>query len=219
MNLTTTFARAVRRSRRGFNVLEILVVLVLIGLLSGISYTMYLNLLPRMRLEEMTQEAVSFLRQARLDAIREAAPMVVTVEEVNDDGVLEQWLVANRRTPSGTLEFVRQIQISRDKAGVWVRGPDPDDDIGDDGFTFPGEELIIRPNGTVVSIGGLRISDSKAEGGDAAPRNVFQITYQTRAGQPVIEKWLASYDARGGGAGFYRQRYADANNEALWQWY
>ena len=206
--------------------LEALVVMLVLGVMATFAFSAYVRELPRIRLENAAQETSTFLNRARQEAIRSSLPVVVTVDEVrefpatpeNPNGVSQQWLVASLERPDGTREQRLQMQVSR-RLGVFLRGPESSDTVGASGFTFPGGELTIRQNGTVVDIGSIRISDSRNIGGDAAPRNILELAYVTRAGKPVIRKWLTSSDSPTGSSGFFEQRFSDGSTKALWQWY
>ncbi|MEM9554918.1 MAG: hypothetical protein AAGC60_11710 [Acidobacteriota bacterium] len=206
--------------------LETMVVMLVLGVMVTFAFSAYVRELPRIRLENATQETGTFLSRARQEAIRASLPVVITVEEERDapvtaenpNGISQQWLIASLQRPDGTREERFQLLVSR-RLGITLRGPLAADRMGERGFTFPGGELTIRQNGTVVDVGAIRISDNRNIGGDAAPRNAFELAYVTRAGKPVVRKWLTSSDSPTGSAGFFEQRFSDGTTEALWEWY
>lgn len=209
-------ARSQRRgARRAFNLLEMLVVMLLIGIFSAVTYTSLDRTLPRYKLRGRATEVSGFLQKARLGAIKAGLDVSVEVESVSNSDP-EQALIAYRNNTNGTKTELGRVMI-----GASIRPFEPylGGVPGESGSlavanTFPAAKVIFKSTGNAQNTGALRFTI-----GTGDHTNTIEVAVLSLGGQPVIRKYIKSAD-----------RPASATSEAFfeethygttwtWAWY
>lgn len=161
-------------SRRGFTLVELLVVMALIAIISTLSAPNFLRLVHRSKLTGIARQSESLMRQARQYSIRYNTPAVVRIDTsseeiiafVDIDGVNAgdpaDWIfnpVAGRPTRSTDFEVARYrlpntVDFDSPAADPYGHGVISD-------FTPVAAEnvAVFRPNGSVVHAGAFRLAD------------------------------------------------------------
>lgn len=101
-----------RRKRRGFTLVELLVVILIVGILAGIALPVILPTLDTRRLREASRTVTSYLNGARDTAMRNGRPVGVMFERfsVTDDGG------TTRQQPKMSI-VLRQVEVPPPYAG------------------------------------------------------------------------------------------------------
>lgn len=203
--------RHLRRSR-AFNLLEMLLVMLLIGIFAAVTYTSLDRTLPRVKLRGKATEVSGFLQKARLGAIRAGMDVVVKVEDIGN----EKWMVAYRRDTAGVETEMARLNIgSEDRpfepyfAGVASGAPEIVS-----ANTFPGGTLVYRNTGTSAAVGAFRVSI-----GLSSRRNTIEVAVQSLGGQPVVRKYILPTDRPDSAPGidFFEETHFGSDWE--WSWY
>ena len=74
-----------KKNTSGFTLMELMVVIAIIAIISGIAIPNFLSMLPKSRLRSATRDIVSCLQEMKLRAIRENATTVVIFNLANDE--------------------------------------------------------------------------------------------------------------------------------------
>lgn len=201
------------RRRRAFNLLEMLLVMLLIGIFAGVTYTSLDRTMPRVKLRSKATEISGFLQKARLGAIRAGMDVVVKPETFGGD---EKWLMAYRRDTAGAETEVSRLNLGSESrpfetyfAGIESGAAElvkPN--------TFPDGVLIYRNTGNAAATGAFRVSI-----GSGARRNTMEVAVQSLGGQPVVRKYIKPEDrpASSSAADFYEETHYGSDWE--WKWY
>ncbi|MEM6792458.1 MAG: prepilin-type N-terminal cleavage/methylation domain-containing protein [Acidobacteriota bacterium] len=212
-------------TQRGFTAMEIIVVTAIISLLATISLYAYNQSRPRLQLTSASTEIVGFLNKARITAIRMHREVRVSIENVeggtvsafNPDGVRQEFMIMTVTDAFGNDEELSSLVLPKSRPQVFSWGHDEDVIQGPSSNTFPGDELVFNATGTVEDMGAFRFS---ASNGDRT-RNVLEVAFLSRAGSPIIRKFLASGDRPSGAPAqeFFPETIGSASGKNLWVWY
>lgn len=204
-----------RAGRRAFNLLEMLVVMLLIGIFAAVTYTSLDRTLPRVKLRGKAAEVSGFLQQARLNAIKSGLDVTVQVETF---GGGEKWLVAYRRNADGaTLTELARLNIgssSRPFEPYLAGAAEASTDANLEN-TFAGGKLTYQNTGNADGVGAFRVTIGQGD-----HRNTIEVAVQSLGGQPVIRKYIrdghrpASAPA---GTEFFEETHLGTTWQ--WQWY
>lgn len=161
-----------KRTARGFTLVELLVVLVLLAIAIGLGVPALQNMLLRSRLQGMSQELSVMIQRARLEAIKRRVPTVVRIDPV--DGTAVAWVdldgVAVGDPPdsiynpiAGELRLNTDFELSRlePRSNVGFGGPPGDAAPAQGLSTDPNGEtvLVFLPTGAAAAEGAFRIRD------------------------------------------------------------
>lgn len=212
--------RKVRRGgARGFSVLEVLVVLVVIGVLAGLGIPAVVKSLGRLQLESGSRVCVSTLRRARNEAIRRGVPVVVGFDETrgalsvfadvdNDVGEPESDLMYNPcegcvpARPARATDY--ELPSSVLPGRVWFWGAEDASPGGAgmvEGFTPAPDDpaanplIVFDPDGSVRDAGALRIGSGAwprdGAGWADRERNFLEVRVVVAStGRIEVRKWL-----------------------------
>ena len=119
------------RLTSGFSILEILVILLVIGILAGITLPTFQALRPKIALTSTSQEITSFFQKARMTAIRQNRTVIGVIETElggeselhNPTGIKNEWLVLKVVDIYGNEEEISSYQLSRGFPNVHFWGP------------------------------------------------------------------------------------------------
>jgi prepilin-type N-terminal cleavage/methylation domain-containing protein len=112
-------ARAVTKSRRGFTLVEIVIVIVVAGLLMGIAAPRFTTMRNRYRLDAGARQLAGELRRAQTEAIKRNKTIVVA--KVNDS-TFSMTDVGNRFLESGVKFTAPAMTVSMASFGPPVGG-------------------------------------------------------------------------------------------------
>lgn len=119
---------AIRRSRRGYSLLEILVVLSIIALISGVVAISLMKYLEKARVDTTTQSARVIRDAVKAQRIHDSSVACATIDDLVRAGVFD---AANKRTDAWDQSFA--IKCLDNEVIVSSAGPDKksgtDDDI------------------------------------------------------------------------------------------
>ena len=161
-------------SRRGFTLVELLVVMALIAIISTLSAPNFLRLVHRSKLTGFARQSESLMRLARQYSIRHNTPAVVRIDTASEEIIAFVDIdgvnagdpsdrifnpVAGRPTRSTDFEVARyRLPNSVDFDGPTA---DPYGHGAVSDFTPVATEnvAVFRPNGSVVHAGAFRLAD------------------------------------------------------------
>ncbi|MFQ5527256.1 MAG: GspH/FimT family pseudopilin [Thermoanaerobaculia bacterium] len=168
--------------RRGFTLIELIVVMMVLALLVTIGFPALQNQIRRSKMMGIAQEATNGLRLARYQAIKNSRPTVYSIDPTtrqilswvddNDDGIQDLGEEVLMRT---TL-----------RAGLYVL--DPPGSMGGPIDGFNGTNMArFNADGSVDAIGGYRFADDSVA---VDARNFLEVGVRPRSVARVeIRKW------------------------------
>lgn len=197
--------------RRAFNLLELLVVMLLIGLMAAVTLSSLGRTLPRYKLRGKATEVSGFFQKARLGAIKAGLDVSVEIEEMGNS---EQALIAYRNNSDNT-----KTELFRMMAGSPIRPFDPylggADGASTEGaktITFAAGKVVYKATGNAEETGALRISIGR---GDFM--NTIEVAITSLGGQPVLRKYTAAGDLPPG-APIGQEYFKETHFGTTWQW-
>lgn len=199
------------RRRRAFNLLELLVVMLLIGLMAAVTLSSLGKTLPRYKLRGKATEVSGFFQKARLAAIKSGLDVSVEIEEMGNS---EQALIAYRNNIDGT-----QTELYRLMAGSPIRPFDPylggvagaSVDAAKT-VTFAAGKVVYKPTGNAAETGAIRVSI-----GQDSSMNTIEVAISSLGGQPVLRKYTAAGDLPPG-APIGQEFFKETHFGTKWQW-
>ena len=213
-----------RRMAAGFTVLELLVVMVVTGLLAGMTVMVFNSLRPKMTITNASREIHSVFQKARLRAIRQNQTVVAVLErelggdadDYNPDGVKNEWLVLKIVDNYDNETEINSYQLHRGYPPIHFWGDREVSIHGasantfSDDTTFPLGSAVYNYDGSVHATGAVRISYAK-EG----VRNVMEIAVPSLSGIPMVRKYLESEDrpASANSQSYFEETVANQNDD------
>ncbi len=214
-----------RRTKSGFTVMELLVVVTLIGILGAMTLSIFNSMRPKIMLTSVSRELSSIFQKARLAAIKRNQPVVGVIEtelgadttDYNPLGVKNEWLVLKTVDAYGNEIEISSYQMFRGYPPIYFWGHSEDEIHKASSNTFQNNTVAYNFDGSVFSTGALRISYAKT-----GTRNTLEIAVPTQSGVPVVRKFL-KVDDRPNTAksqSFFEETVASAaRRRTLWIWY
>lgn len=209
-----------RPREHGFTIVEAFIVVLILAIVLALGMPALQNLIVRSKLEATAQETAVFFRLARLEAIKRGQPVVVAVDEANNEAFafVDIHDAAGNPNPDGEFNPVGGLparatdyRVEEWDAPTWVgfRGPTADPDALS-GFTSPPDppRIFFRPNGSVDDAGALRIADARDNFIEVRIDPALTARIQLRKWHRDDSTWYTRGVERSGGSG--KQR---------WEWY
>ena len=211
------------RADAGFTLIETIIVMAILAILALFSFPAIHTMIIRSNLEGSARQSTTFFRLARLEAIKNSTPVVVTFNLTDStfaafadlniaDGSPGSDLVFNPvgGAPYKTTDYEVLPPMVLTSGKLDFGGPTADPAVLD-GFTLaPSGDtvLIFNADGTVVHAGGLRIKDTN--------ENFLEIAVRPRtSGKVTLQKWH-----RDDGVWYTRGRKnAPGGTTTTWEWY
>lgn len=199
------------RRRRAFNLLELLVVMLLIGLMAAVTLSSLGKTLPRYKLRGKATEVSGFFQKARLAAIKSGLDVSVEIEAMGNS---EQALIAYRNNIDGT-----KTELYRLMAGSPTRPFDPylggvfgaSVDAGKT-VTFAAGKVVYKATGNAAETGAIRVSIGQNDS-----MNTIEVAISSLGGQPVLRKYTVSDDLPPG-APLGQEFFKETHFGTKWQW-
>jgi len=145
------------KNSKGFTLIEVVVVMVIIGILVAIMATTMGNRGPRLRLKTNARNLISNMQLARVSAIRDSLPWAIQFDTVNQSYVL----YSSSGEPFGTTPdwsdgdevIYRTVRLGK---GVFMgtsQGirPGATSPAPADGVSYSANRVVFNPNGTSES--------------------------------------------------------------------
>ena len=213
------------RTQSGFTVMEMLVVIMIAGILGGLTISIYNSMRPKIVLTSVSRELNTMFQKARLAAIRESQPVIGVIEtelgapitDYNPEGIKNEWLVLKTVDVYGTEREINSYQMFRGYPPIHFWGHSEDEIQKDSSNTFQNKTVAYDFDGSVFSTGALRISYA-----NSGTRNILEIAVHTQSGVPVVRKYLKDDDRpkKAKSQSFFEETVASAaRRRTLWVWY
>lgn len=211
--------------RKGFTLLELLIVLAIFGIIASIGLPAIFNLIHRAKIEGITRETAVLMRKARLEAIKQGVQTVVDIDastgEIRAFADVHGLAVTDppdgkykndSSQPRGESDYIigtpyvlpNKVTFSfpgadaEAKASTFVNMPD-----------FPDAIAIFQPNGSILNTGAIRFGDSRD--------NYLEVRVDPAATARIeIRKWNAAVSAN---PLDNSQWFAPGENDLPWIWY
>ncbi len=157
--------------KKGFSLVELMVVIAIIGIIAAISSLNLVTGLPKYRLKRASRDITSRLRQARSTAIKTNATVVIQFDTGRHSYSIDNKLYpATDGNTNNALSSYYGSGLSFDR-GSYTSG---------NSVTFPGERVTFNSRGISPSLGSIYLSNNQ---GDV---NKIAIS---RAGRIRLTKW------------------------------
>jgi prepilin-type N-terminal cleavage/methylation domain-containing protein len=221
-----------RPSRRGFTLIEVLVVLALMGIILLIGLPSLFNYIRRSKVEGSLQGISSLIRLARLEAIKQGVPVVVRADYAQD--TVTAFVDRNSNlafdptagaNPRATDREIGRVPLANGVFFWGLRDPSGPADATREGsnavsgFTAdPGSSTlpglaVFDPNGTIRNLGRFEISDGRGNFVEVRvePQSTARVSLWkwNRADSVYYERGNQA-PVSGGGA---------ASGKTTWEWY
>lgn len=97
-----------KKAEAGFNILEVLVIILVVGILFSIGFYNYNNYLKRVRLQEATSQVISDLEKIRSNSIKSSkdGSFIITASDKNKYAVTIQGKTTNKQLPYNAVMSV-----------------------------------------------------------------------------------------------------------------
>ena len=192
-----------RHCQRGYTLIELLIVLLLVGLLAIISRPAIEQFIARSRIDGYTQVAGSMMRRARLEAIKRSQPAVLRVNTVTGQGAA--FVDANLNDVYDDGELLLGVLTMPN--GLSYAAPAPE--LVVDGFDVSGDEAWVSfmSDGSVEQSGALRFMDGRG--------NCMELRVAPAATAKIrVRKWDAELPVDEDGSHWY----GDGEGGRPWTW-
>jgi prepilin-type N-terminal cleavage/methylation domain-containing protein len=228
-----------RHRDRGFTMLELIIVLVLVLLAALITFPLVQKMISRASFESTAQQLAATMRAARLEAIRRSAPAVVQIDE--DTHVVTVFIDLNNANaatgyrgsdlvynpevpPASALNdnardfYVPQLQLPLTRK-VNLAGPTAHDDFIDGLTPDPGDgegpRVVFNPDGSVLDPGGYRLNDGLINNDDEILNSIEVTVAPAAAARIQLRKWHKDDDE------WYARDMKRVGSvmKTTWEWY
>ncbi len=174
---------------RGFTLVELVLIVALVGVISGLAFPALQNLIYRTKLEGFTRSCAVLLKRARLEAVQRGVPCVVRLDL--DSGEIIAWAdVDGNETfeidPDETDWRMTDYEIRRHPLPRGVAFSAPEGQQAVDGLTefedFTPNAVVFAGDGSARDGGALRVADTRG--------NYLEVRLDPPAtGQVTLRKW------------------------------
>lgn len=152
---TTTDVRDTAACARGFTMIELVAVMLIIALMAGLAGTRFLGTMDNLRLERRVRQVLMMCRFARIGAIEDAGDYRLMIDETlgrlflmydhmdEETGEIQEMIVSN--------SYVRPVELDEglELSNVSVTPSRPDDGFGETPDFEEGQYLVVfRLDGT-----------------------------------------------------------------------
>ena len=160
--------------KKGFSLVELMVVIAIISIIAAISSLNLVTGLPKYRLKRASRDITSRLRQARSTAIKTSSTVIVQFDSGNNSYSIDNKLYpATGGNTNNALSSYYGSGLSFDRGNYGSGNP----------VTFPSERVTFNSRGICPSLGSIYLSNNE---GDV---NKIAIS---RAGRIRLTKWYGS---------------------------
>ncbi len=135
--------------QRGFTLVEVIIVLVIIAILSAIALPLLSRYIPNMRLAGAARDIYSTMMQAKTEALQRSEDVTILFDSPNKQYVMfldngaGGGVANNRVRDGGEVAIITETPLPK--------GISYDPAVGGDGVTLAGESLVFTPRGIPVS--------------------------------------------------------------------
>ncbi|MGH9455802.1 MAG: pilus assembly FimT family protein [Terriglobia bacterium] len=168
-----------KHSEAGYSLIEILVVIVILGVMSGMAVTIMTNIIPMVHADSSMDLLVGELRQARQMAIDQRRNYVATFKGTNEFVLVRQELNATQ-TP------IADYFLSKNVTYTLVSGvPDTPDTFGDTqavDFIPDGNPIVFVSDGTVTDANNNLVNGTVFLGTPGSPATARAVTIMGATG-------------------------------------
>lgn len=174
---------------KGFTIIEVIVVIVVIGIMAAIAVPNFIGYLPESRLKNASRDLFSNLQLAKIGAIKNNTNWAV----VFNVGAGEYYVCSNNGgdgwTGSGNDTVETTVRLADYGSGVTygtgaATTPAPLDTTFDNGVTYPGDVVVLEPRGTTQSGGTVFLTNN-------ANKSCIGVG-TTSAGVVRLRRWTGS---------------------------
>ncbi len=166
-----------RRGQRGFTLIELIIVIAIIVVMSGIVAPSLLGAIPGIRVSGAAREVLADFRLARTKAVERGLPAVV---EFTDATALQYRIFLDKSNPpngaydDGTDQLIRSVTLSREYTGLAFRHNDTG--TAASGLNLPDgdtdhNKVSFRPNGSASGAGEVYLMPAADEAAHRTDRN------------------------------------------------
>jgi len=160
--------------KKGFTLVELMVVIAIIGIIGAISSLNLVTGLPKYRLKRASRDITSHLRKARSTAIKTSSTIIIQFATDNDSYSIDGKVYpAADENSNNALSSYYGSGLSFDRGNYEAGNP----------ITFPGQRVTFNSRGISPSLGSIYISNNE---GDV---NKIAIS---RAGRINLTRWFGS---------------------------
>lgn len=166
-------------SSAGYSMIEIMTVVAIMGIMTGIAATIMDNVIPGVHADSSLDLVVAQLRQAREMAIDQRRNFIVTFQGTNQ-------LVVVREELGGTQTPISSLYLSSGVTYMLTPGaPDTPDGFGNSqSVNFAGgSEVIFVSDGTVTDVSGNLVNGSAFMGMTNVPTSARAVTIMGATGR------------------------------------
>ncbi len=214
--------RRLLRTPAGFTLIEVIVVVLVLGIAAGLGFPTLLRVVHQVRVTSHLREASALVQQARLEAIRRGAPVVVEIDadtremfayaDLNGENPGEpsngEFDPQGAAPPRTTDYEFRRLRVRGDLAFEEPGGQTGLDSL--DGFVnpnMPDQRAIFQSDGSLEAAGAFRFADARG--------NFLEIRIAPAAtGKVQIRKYDPDLGANWDGTHWY----AHGEVSKGWKW-
>ena len=159
-----------QRAERGFTLIEILAVLLIMMILALYGTPKLMTVLHRAKIEGVAKQTANLMRAARMESIKRNCYGVVAIEpanrrvvayaDLNRDGVFDE----TGATPDrliGRLDLPSMVDFENQSGGKGLSSIEGLVNVPDVPSVLPDGQVMYQPDGSVLDDGALRFADKK----------------------------------------------------------
>ena len=162
-----------RDRQQGFTLVEVLIVIAIIAIMSGVVAPSLLGAIPGIRVSGAARDVLSDFRMARTLAVDRGFPVIVEFDAPSNTHY-RMYVDRNRdgSYTSGTDTLVKEVTLTNEYKSIILKSNDgaaPADGVDLDGTG--GDSIAFQPNGSASGTGAVYLMPSRDSGGSRNDRN------------------------------------------------